>query len=126
MAGDDGVARDGLPARVTASDSSSVEKSDAGAPKVLKKPASKKDETPNQPTDDEHSPLGGSRKDDETDDGSGHGLGSEEGDAAIPKDLKVSKKPAARTTAAKKRPATKQSRRKDRPMNTGHQWNQCT
>ena len=128
MAGDDGVARHALPARVTASDSSSVEKSDGGAPKdpkVMKRPASKKDETPNQPTDDELSPIGGgSDKDDESDDESGH-VGSED---PVPRDLKVSKKPATRAAAAKKKPAAKRSRKKDRPMNitTSHQWNQWT
>ena len=111
------IAHHALPARFAASESSSGCSKGEVPPKtkVLKKPASKRKATQESPESDaDHRPLGGtdpSDDDDEEADGASGGLGDTDDDG-VPKDLKVAKKPA---TAAKKRPAAKQSRRKKEP-----------
>lgn len=110
------MAHHALPARFAASESSSACSKGEVAPKtnVLKKPASKRKATEESPESDaDHRPLGGTDpSDDDEADGTSGGLLGDTDDDGVPKDLKVAKKPA---TAAKKRPAAKQSRKKKEP-----------
>ena len=103
---DTGVgAHHALPPRVAPSESSSTgPKTTAVSKKPSKRTTAPKDDDDDDAADSDHEPLGG-RSDDEDDDS---------GD--VPEDLKgsggkVLKKPAAKRTAAKKRPAAKRAKK---------------